>query len=91
MWAIVPGIIGLILSAISMKQAGSGPKGMAIGGLICSIIGLALGAYQFYVLKTAGSALQQGFEELQKSGAMDSLNHAMEQLKNITDTLNVPK
>ncbi|MBA2610631.1 MAG: hypothetical protein H0U95_01580 [Bacteroidetes bacterium] len=89
-WAILPGVIGLILSAISMKQAGSGPKGMAIAGLICSIIACCLGGYQFYVLKTAGDALQEGFNQFEHSGGMDSLTKAMDQLKQLTDTLNVP-
>lgn len=86
MWAILPGVIGIVLSAISMKQAGTGAKGMAIAGLVCSIIGCCLGGYQFYVLKTAGSALQDGMEQFEKSGGMDSLTKAMDQLKDLTDT-----
>lgn len=90
MWAILPGIIGIVLSAISMKQSGSGAKGMAIAGLVCSIIACCLGGYQFYVVKTAGSAIKEGLEEFEKNGGMDSLNKAMEQFKELTDTVNVP-
>lgn len=102
MWAIVPAIVGLIMSAISMKQAGAAgaPKGMAIGGLICSILGLLIALYWIYLLYFGAS---QVMNELEKTGAldslknamdrmpgaMDSLNKAMEQLKEVTDTLKV--
>jgi hypothetical protein len=95
MWAIVPGIVGVILSSISMKQVGpGGSKGMAIGGLICSVIAIVIAAYWLYLLYFGAS---QVMDEIQKSGALDSLdkafkmagdslNKAMEQLKEITDT-----
>jgi hypothetical protein len=89
MWAIVPGIIGLILSVISMKQAGAAgaPKGMAIGGLITSIVGIAIACYWIYAVYFAAGALVDAAQELERSGALDSLNKAMEQLKNVTDTM----
>lgn len=89
MWAIVPGIIGLILSIVGMKQAGAAgaPKGLAIGGLITSIVGIAIAAYWIYALYFASAAMMEGLNELEKSGALDSLNKAMEQLKNVTDTM----
>jgi hypothetical protein len=89
MWAIVPGVIGLILSAIAMMQAGktNSPKGMAIAGLICSIIGICIAAYWIYVLYFAAATLGTEFKEaMEKSGAMDSLAKALEQIKEVTDT-----
>ena len=88
-FALIPGIIGIVLSAISMSQAAkaSASKSMAIAGLVCSIVGCCIAGYQMYAMKTVGDKMKEGFEELEKSGAMDSLNKAMEQLKNITDTL----
>ncbi|MCW3075739.1 MAG: hypothetical protein JWO32_348 [Bacteroidetes bacterium] len=88
MWAIIPGIIGVILSALSMKQAteAGGSKGMAIGGLICSIVGIAIACYWLYVVYFAAGAVVNAVEEFDKSGGMDSLNKALEQLKQITDT-----
>ncbi len=87
-FALIPGIIGIVLSAISMMQANKAgvSKGMATAGLICSIVGCCLAGYQFYVLKTAGEKMKEGLEEINKSGALDSLNKAMEQLNNIIDT-----
>jgi len=87
-FALIPGILGIILSAISMVQANKAgaSKGMAVAGLVCSIVGCCLAGYQMYVLSTAGVMMKEGLEELNKSGVMDSLNKAMEELKEITDS-----
>jgi hypothetical protein len=88
-FAIVPGLIGVILSAVGMNQAGKAgaSKSLALAGLICSIVGCCLACYQIYLFAAVGSEMKKGYEELKESGAIDSLNKAMEQLKNITDTL----
>src|SRR5688572_25826262 len=51
LWAIVPAIVGIILSAIGRKQAkrANAPTGMATGGLVCSIIAGAIAIYWIYV------------------------------------------
>lgn len=92
-WAIVLAVVGVILSAISMSQAKKTgtPKGMAIAGLICSILAIIIGTIWIFVIAKAVTEGGEMFKEaMEKSGAMDSLTKAMEQLKNITDTLNVP-
>lgn len=88
MWAIIPGIVGIILASISMKQTGpGGSKGMAIGGLITSVIGLLIAIYWLYVVYfVAHEGVEQLKEELEKTGVMDSLNKAMEQLKEVVDS-----
>ena len=87
-FALIPGIIGIVLSAISMVQANkaAASKSLAIAGLVCSILGCCLAGYQMYVLRTAGAAMKEGLEELNKSGMMDSLSKAMQELKEVTDT-----
>lgn len=47
MYALIPGIVGLILSIISINQANKAgaSKGMAIAGLICSVIGCAIAGW----------------------------------------------
>ncbi|MBA3665559.1 MAG: SdpI family protein [Bacteroidetes bacterium] len=88
-WAVVLAVVGLILSAVSMSQAqkAGASKGMAIAGLICSIIAIIIGSIWIFVIaKGAGMAADQFKEAMEKSGAMDSLNNAMERLKEITDT-----
>ena len=44
--ALIPGIIGITLSAIALSQAnsGNGSKGLIIAALVISIIGTAVGA-----------------------------------------------
>jgi hypothetical protein len=92
MYGIIPAIVGIILSAISMKQSGRAgqPKGMAIGGLVCGIIAAAIAIYwiyvTYYVVHNSSDAMLKISEEFEKNGVMDSLNKAMEQLKEITDT-----
>ncbi|MDP1802383.1 MAG: DUF4190 domain-containing protein [Bacteroidota bacterium] len=93
-WAIVLAVVGVILSAISMSQAkkANAPKGMAIAGLICSILAIIIGSIWIFVIAkavTEGGAMFK--DAMEKSGAMDSLTKAMDQLKQLTDTLNVPQ
>ncbi|MEO6303921.1 MAG: hypothetical protein ABIP51_12190 [Bacteroidia bacterium] len=93
-WAIVFAVIGVILSAISMSQASKAgvSKGMAIAGLICSILAIIICCVWFFFIAKAvneGGGLLK--EAMEKSGAMDSLTKAMDQLKQLTDTLNVPQ
>ena len=39
--SIIPGIIGIVMSAKALKEIGDGSeKGMAIAGLVCSIVGV---------------------------------------------------
>jgi large-conductance mechanosensitive channel len=89
-WAIILAVVGVILSAISLSQAkkAGASKGMAIAGLICSILAIIIGSIWLFIIAKAvnegGGLLKEAMEQ---SGAMDSLNKAMEQLKNITDTL----
>ncbi len=84
-YALIPGIVGLILSIVSFVQANKAgaAKGMAIAGIVCSVIGCAIAGYQWKQLNDFSDAVQS-------SGALDSLNKAMEQLKdlNISDSLN---
>ena len=46
-YAIVPGLVGIILSSIGLKHV---KKGMAIAGLICSLVGTSIGVWQWYAL-----------------------------------------
>jgi len=53
------GVVGLILSCIGMKKAaavGGAGKGMAIAGLVCSIIGLLWGVFYLIYWLVVGTA-----------------------------------
>lgn len=93
-WAIVLAVVGVILSAVSMTQAkkANAPKGMAIAGLICSILAIIIGSIWIFIIAKAVSEVGSSFKDvMEKSGAMDSLTKAMDQIKQMTDTLNVPQ
>ena len=93
MYAALPAVVGIILSAIAMSQASKAgaPKGMALGGLICSIVGLIIAIYWIYaayfMMHHSTEALMEISKDLNENGGMDSLNKALEQLKDITDTM----
>ncbi|MFY7668323.1 MAG: DUF4190 domain-containing protein [Crocinitomicaceae bacterium] len=55
-FAIYPGIVGLIFSLLGLKSV---KKGMAIAGLICSILGTSVAAWQWYNLSKAAEELQK--------------------------------
>jgi ascorbate-specific PTS system EIIC-type component UlaA len=61
MYALVPGIIALIFSAIAFSQANSAsaPKGLIIAALIISILGISIASWQIRTLRR--SALNFGF------------------------------
>lgn len=54
-YAIFPGVIGLIFSILGMKKV---KKGMAIAGLVCSLIGTGVASWQYYVLNEVDKELQ---------------------------------
>ena len=92
-WAIVLAVVGLVLSAISMTQAkkAGASKGMAIAGLICSILAIIIGTiWIFIIAKAVTEGGEVLMEAMENSCAMDSLTKAMDQLKQLTDTVNVP-
>jgi len=55
--AFIPGIIGLILSVIAFLKAkdNGDPKGMAIGGIVVSILACAISAFQIYAIGNMAS------------------------------------
>lgn len=88
MWAIVPAIVGIVLSAVSISHANkaNAQKGVAVGGLVCSIIAAAIAAYWIYIAVYMVSNTPDLIREMKESGAMDSLNEAIQKLQDITDT-----
>lgn len=95
MWAFIPAVVGIILAVISMKQAGpTGEKGMAIGGLITSIIALLISAYWLYAAMFITAGIGEAFDKAMENDSLknafkqaaDSINAAMDKLKELTDT-----
>ena len=86
MYAVFPGIIGLILSIISIIQANKAgaAKGMAIAGLICSIVGSSLAIWQYTKLKSGLDELKENMENIDTAKLREQINESMQ---NLTDSL----
>jgi hypothetical protein len=86
MYAIFPGIIGLVLSIISIIQANKAgaAKGMAIAGLVCSIVGIAIAGWQYSKLSAVGEELKETLENLDTAKFRQEMESAIEQ---VTDSL----
>ena len=69
MYAIFPGIIGLVLSIISIVQANKAgaAKGMAIAGLVCALVGTSIAVWQYYVITKVATEVSPELENLKES------------------------
>lgn len=90
-FALIPGVIGLILSIVSLVQANKAgaPKGMAIAGLVCSLVGCAIAGWQWYEISKAASEagldkLKDAMENLDTAKLRQDMEAAMQ---GITDSL----
>lgn len=90
MYAIAPGVIAIVLSAIGYSQANNAnaKKGLIIAALVLSILGTAIAAWQFYIFRNAPAKIEQFGKEFQKAiedelddEDMEDLENAMEQLE----------
>ncbi len=81
MYALIPGIIAIILSAIAFSQAkkADASKGLIIAALVVSILGSAIAGYQYYVLSSAASQLSTGLDDW-----ADEMNKLNKDLDNST-------
>lgn len=90
MWALVPGVVAITLSAIGYSQANkvNAPKGIIIAALVISILGTAIAGWQLHMLKSVapsiekfGKEFQEALEEELDEGDMEELERAMEKLE----------
>lgn len=70
---------GIVLGAIGLSSAAkkNAPKGLAIAGLVCSIIGSVIAGYQCYVLNKATDAATDFANKLN-----ESMNQASKEAEN---------
>jgi hypothetical protein len=85
-FALIPGIIGVVLSIVSLVQANKAgaAKGMAIAGLVCSIVGCGIAGWQWYVLSKATNEFKEQLENLDTAKLRQEMNQVIEQM---TDSL----
>lgn len=61
-YAVFPGFIGIILSSIGLRKV---KKGLAIAGLICSVIGTGVASWQIYEINQVSPELEKELKELE--------------------------
>ncbi|MEI8135869.1 MAG: DUF4190 domain-containing protein [Bacteroidota bacterium] len=91
--SILLAVVGLVLSAISMSQAkkAGASKGMAIAGLICSILAIIICLIWIFVFAAVVSKGADVVKEvIEHSDMLDTMSKVANQLKQLTDTVNVP-
>ena len=88
MYAMFPGIIGLVLSIISIVQANKAgaSKGMAIAGLVCSLVGCSIAGWQYSKISAGLETLKDGIEHLDTTKLREEMESV---LQNVTDSLEV--
>jgi hypothetical protein len=91
-FAVIFGIIGIILSVVSLIQANKvgAEKGMAVAGLVCSIIGCIIAGFWGYQITKADMLSKKVSKDFIESGLMDSLKNISTKLEDmsIQDSLN---
>ena len=60
MYAMYPGIVGIIFSALGLRKV---KKGMAIAGLVCSVLGTSIATWQFYAMKESVEEFNEEFDK----------------------------
>jgi hypothetical protein len=95
MYALVPGVIAIILAIIAFSQAkkGNGAKGLIIAALIISIVGTSIAGWQLYVIMNAKSIMEEtldsNFNKIDTKSLEDELNNAMnESMDSLNSSVN---
>jgi hypothetical protein len=93
MYAIFPGVIGLIMGGISLSMAGkvNAPKGMAIAGLVCALLGSGIAGWQYYKIKqiVEDPAVKKGLEDMKNT--VDSIKNSIDTSATNIDTSTTAK
>jgi hypothetical protein len=99
-YAVIPGALAIVLSAVSISQANkaNASKGLAIAGLVCSIVGTCIGAWQWYTLNKAANVIKEGIENVDTSVIRKSIEsigsemkEAIEESKKAADSTATPQ
>jgi hypothetical protein len=71
--AMVFGIVGIVLSAIALSQAGrsNGPKGLIIAALVCSVLGFSFAL--FWGVSKSTHLVRNVIHEIRKEGNIEEV------------------
>jgi hypothetical protein len=82
MYAIFPGILGLIMGVVAFIMAGkvNAPKGMIIAGVVLSVLGTGVAAWQYSKLKDLSKDLNDPTKMKELKNSLDSLSESLKSL-----------
>ena len=78
----IPGLLGVIFGAISLKKANAGEvdnKGMSITGLVCGLVAVIILIFQLVIFAGAVAAVDDAVGDY--DDALDELEDAMRELE----------
>ena len=64
-YAMIPGVIGIVLGLLGMRNVAG--RGVAIAGLVLSIVGTTIAYWQYQQINKATSAVTDAFNEIVQS------------------------
>jgi hypothetical protein len=88
MYAIPLTVLAVIFGAIGMKKPVG--KGMAVAGLVCGLVGTAIGAYWLYAYLTLKSAAEDSIDKMGKAAAEEMAKEAAKAAKEAAREMNAP-
>lgn len=86
MYAFFPGVVGLVLSIVSIMQASkaNAPKGMAIAGLVCSLLGCAIAGWQYSKIASGLENMKENLEQMDTAKLRMDMEKVMQDLADST-------
>ena len=99
MYAVLPGVIAIIFSAVGYSQASTAnaPKGMIIAALVISILGTSVASWQFVTIRRAATKLErfgEGFPDVFRDEIGDEIREnvrrAIEKIEDFEDHDTIP-
>ncbi len=99
MYAILPGVIAIIFSAVGYSQASTAntPKGLIIAALVISIVGTSVASWQFLTIKRAATRLERFGEEFPDvfrdefgNEIRENIRRAIEKIEDFEDFDTIP-
>ena len=90
MYAIFPGIIGIVLGVLSLTQAKkiNAPNGMAIAAIACAVLGSAVASYQYYALTKVATNAAGELNKVKDVIEDPKFKDGLENIKKSIDSLN---
>jgi hypothetical protein len=87
--AIYPGVLAIILSVISMIQANKAKvsSGLAIAGLVCSLVGTSIAGWQMYTINKGVEILNESIKDIDTT----ELNESLQSLDSLTEAIDTIK